>query len=207
MPNPFKDWARMYGANKQFLESQGRPSSFLGQIGDIPNRIHEAADAGEIGMKMMRHSQLTNGGGGLAATVTVEGVWTVGSYMDLSPVLRIQGRAVRDDGSASYGAVFDEVVTHLHTARVQPGRLLAVSVDPKKSSRHGDRLDPHRSTRLATIGFHPGGSRARGRSESPRRIEQDAQQILWVVPHQVVLAVEFVGGPVRIIADAVVGLL
>ena len=56
MPNPFKDWARMYGANKQYLESQGRPSSFLGQIGDIPNRIHEAVDAGEIGMKMMRHS-------------------------------------------------------------------------------------------------------------------------------------------------------
>ncbi|MEN3319942.1 MAG: hypothetical protein V7643_3343, partial [Mycobacterium sp.] len=25
MPNPFKDWARMYGANKQYLESQGRP--------------------------------------------------------------------------------------------------------------------------------------------------------------------------------------
>ncbi len=45
MPNPFSDWARMYGANKQYLESQGRPSSFLGQIGDIPNRIHEAADA------------------------------------------------------------------------------------------------------------------------------------------------------------------
>jgi hypothetical protein len=27
MPNPFKDWARMYGANKQYLESQGQPSS------------------------------------------------------------------------------------------------------------------------------------------------------------------------------------
>ncbi|MCV7153211.1 hypothetical protein [Mycolicibacterium pyrenivorans] len=152
MPNPFKDWARMYGANKQFLESQGRPSSFLGQIGDIPNRIHEAADAGEIGMKMMRHSQLTNGGG-LAATVTVEGVWTVGSYMDLSPVLRIQGRAVRDDGSASYGAVFDEVVTHLHTARVQPGRLLAVSVDPKNP--HDMAID---WIRTGQLGSPPSGS-------------------------------------------------
>ena len=53
MPNPFKDWARMYGANRQYLESQGRPSSFLGQIGDISNRIHEAADASEIGVKMI----------------------------------------------------------------------------------------------------------------------------------------------------------
>jgi len=52
MPNPFKDWARKYGANKQYLEAQGRPSSFLGQIGDIPNRIHEAADATKIGMKI-----------------------------------------------------------------------------------------------------------------------------------------------------------
>ena len=74
MPNQFKDWARIYGANKQHLQSQGRPSSFLGQIGDIPNRIHEAADASEIGVKMMRHSQLTNGAG-LPATVTIDGVW------------------------------------------------------------------------------------------------------------------------------------
>lgn len=130
MPNPFKDWARMYGANKQHLESQGRPSSFLGQIGDIPNRIHEAADATEIGVTMVRHSQLTNGAG-LPATATVEGVWTVGSYMNMSPVLRIQAQVRRDDGTPSYGAVFDEVVAQLHLARVQPGATLAVYVDPQ----------------------------------------------------------------------------
>lgn len=130
MPNPFKDWARMYGANKRYLESQGRPSSFLGQIGDIPNRIHEAADAGEIGMTMMRHSALANGAG-LRATVAVEGVWQVGSYMNMSPVLRIQGRVQREDGTPPYGAVFDEVVAHLHTATVQPGAMLAVFVDPQ----------------------------------------------------------------------------
>ena len=130
MPNPFKDWARMYDANKQYLESQGRPSSFFGQIGDIPNRMHEAADAAEIGMKMMRHSQLTNGAG-LPATLTVEGVWQVGSYMNMSPVLRIQGNVVRDDLTPQYGAVFDEVVAQMHIARVQPGAKLAVSVDPQ----------------------------------------------------------------------------
>ncbi len=130
MPNPFKDWARMYGANKQYLESQGRPSSFLGQIGDIPNRIHEAADASEIGMKMMRHAQLTNGAG-LPATVTVEGIWQVGSYMNMSPVLRIQGRVARQDGTAPYSAVFDEVVAQMHVARVQPGAKIAVFVDPQ----------------------------------------------------------------------------
>jgi hypothetical protein len=130
MPNPFKDWARMYGANKQYLESQGRPSSFFGQIGDIPNRIHEAADASEIGVKMMRHSQLTNGGG-LPATVTVEGVWQVGSYMNMSPVVRIQGQVRRDDGTPQYGAVFDEVVAQMHNARLQPGATLAVFVDPQ----------------------------------------------------------------------------
>jgi hypothetical protein len=130
MPNPFKDWARMYGANKQYLESQGRPSSFLGQIGDIPNRIHEAADAADIGAKMMRHSQLTNGAG-LPATVTVDGVWQVGSYMNMSPVLRIQGRVDRQDCTATYGAVFDEAVAQMHVARVQPGAKLAVFVDPQ----------------------------------------------------------------------------
>ncbi|OAN37370.1 hypothetical protein [Mycolicibacterium iranicum] len=130
MPNPFKDWARMYSANKRYLESQGRPSSFFGQIADIPNQIHEAADAGEIGVKMVRHSQLTNGGG-LPATVAVEAVWSVGSYMNMSPVVRIQAHVSRQDGTPPYGAVFDEVVAQMHLARVQPGATLAVSVDPQ----------------------------------------------------------------------------
>jgi hypothetical protein len=132
VPNPFKDWGRMYRSNQQYLQAQGRPSSFLGQIGDIPNRIHEAADAGEIGMKMMRHAQLTNGAG-LRATVTIDGVWQVGSYMNMSPVLRLQGR-VQCDGpgpSEPYSAVFDEVVAQLHIARMPPGARIAVFVDPQ----------------------------------------------------------------------------
>jgi hypothetical protein len=130
MPNPFSDWARLYGAHKHYLDSQGRPSSFFGQIGDIPNRLHEAADAGEIGMVMMRHAQLANGAG-IAASVRIEGVWQVGSYLNMSPVLRIQVQVRRDDGTAPYGAVFDEVVAELHRTRVQPGETLAVYVDPR----------------------------------------------------------------------------
>lgn len=129
MANPFKDWARMYGAHQQYLESQGRPSSFFGQLADIPQRMHEAADAAEIGMTMLRHAQLANGRG-IPATVTVEGVWQIGFYLDMSPVLRIQGRVHRDDGTDPYGAVFDEAVAFIHTARTQPGQRLAVFVDP-----------------------------------------------------------------------------
>jgi hypothetical protein len=81
-------------------------------------------------VKMMRHSQLTNGAG-LPATVTVDGVWQVGSYMNMSPVLRIQGSVVRDDRTPQYGAVFDEVVAQMNVARVQPGAKLAVFVDPQ----------------------------------------------------------------------------
>lgn len=130
MANVFKDWSRMYRSGQQYLESQGRPSSFFGQIADIPNRIHEAADASEIGVRMMRHAELTNGTG-LRATVTVDGVWQVGSYLNMSPVLRIQGTVTREDGTAPYGAVFDEVVAQMSTARVQPGATLAVCVDPR----------------------------------------------------------------------------
>ncbi len=130
MPNPFSDWGRMYGANKQYLESQGRPSSFFGQIGDIPNRIHEAADASEIGLGMVRHAALTNGAG-LPGTVIIDGVWQVGSYLNTSPVLRIQGQVRRDDDAPVYGAVFDEVVAQLHVGRIQPGATIAVFVDPQ----------------------------------------------------------------------------
>ncbi len=130
MPNPFKDWSRMNRANKQYLESQGRPSSFFGQIGDIPNRMHEAADASEIGLRMMRHLELTNGAG-LRGKATVEGVWQVGDYMNMSPVLRIQARVVREDGTEPYVAVFDEVVAQLHLGRMQFGTVLGVAVDPQ----------------------------------------------------------------------------
>ncbi|WP_101949976.1 hypothetical protein [Mycobacterium sp. 3519A] len=130
MPNPFKDWARMYGANRQYLESQGLPSSFVGQIADISNRIHEAADASEIGVRMIRHAQLMNGGG-VPAIVSVDGVWQVGSYLNMSPVVRMQVRVERADGTAPYGAVFDEVVEDMHMGRIQPGTTLAVYVDPQ----------------------------------------------------------------------------
>lgn len=157
MPNPFKDWARMYGANKQYLQSQGRPSSFVGQIADIPNRIHEAADATEIGVKMMRHSQLANGAG-LPATVTVDGVWQIGSYLNMSPVLRIQGRVQREDGAGPhpqpYGTVFDEVVAQSHIARVQPGATVAVFVDPQNP--HDMAID---WIRTGQLGPPPPGSK------------------------------------------------
>jgi hypothetical protein len=51
--------------------------------------------------------------------------------MEMSPVLRIQGRVEREDGNAPYVAIFDEVVAHMHTARMQPGATLAVFVDPQ----------------------------------------------------------------------------
>ncbi|MDT5130383.1 MAG: hypothetical protein QOH54_6027 [Mycobacterium sp.] len=81
-------------------------------------------------MKMLRHAQLTNGAG-LPATVTVDGVWQVGSYMNMSLMLRVQGRVQREDGSAAYVAVFDEVVAQMHIARMQPGATVAVYVDPQ----------------------------------------------------------------------------
>jgi hypothetical protein len=130
MPNPFKDWARMNRANKQFLDSQGRPSSFFGQIGDIPNRMHEAADTVEIGVRMMRHLELLNGVG-LRGKATVEGIWEVGSYMNMSPVLRIQARVERDDETEPYVAIFDEVVAEMNRPRVQVGYPIAVAVDPQ----------------------------------------------------------------------------
>ena len=120
----------MNRANKHYLESQGRPSSFLGQLGDIPQRMHEAADNTEIGLKMMRHLQLTTGAG-LPATATVEGVWQVGHYADTSPVFRIQARVEREDGTEPYVAVFDEVVAMVNEQRVRPGSVLGVAVDPQ----------------------------------------------------------------------------
>src|SRR5258705_10257601 len=110
----------MYRSNQQYLQAQGRPSSFLGQIGDIPNRIHEAADAGEIGMKMMRHAQLTNRAG-LRATVTIDGVWQVGSYMNMSPVLRLQGRGERQDRTPPSTALFHEVLGPHPIPPMRPG--------------------------------------------------------------------------------------
>jgi hypothetical protein len=130
MPNPITDWVRMYRAGQSYLQSQGRPSGYFERLADIPNRMHEAADTTELGLKMMRHLELANGAG-VSATITIDGVWQVGSFMAMSPVLRIQCRVQLDDGTAPYTAVFDEVVAQLHVIRVQPGATIAVRVDPQ----------------------------------------------------------------------------
>jgi hypothetical protein len=58
-------------------------------------------------------------------------VWQVGSYLNMSPVLRTQGTVVRQGGAPSYAAVFDEVVAQMHVARAQRAMTLAVFVDPQ----------------------------------------------------------------------------
>ncbi len=71
----------------------------------------------------------------------------------MSPVLRIQGRVQRDDGTPAYGAVFDEVVADMHMARMQPGATLAVYVDPQNP--HDAAID---WIRTGQLGPPPPGS-------------------------------------------------
>ncbi len=73
--------------------------------------MHEAADATVIGVKMIRHLELTNGAG-----------------------LRCWGSrhaSFERTTTEPYVAVFDEVVVQLHTARVQIGAVLGVAMDPQ----------------------------------------------------------------------------
>ena len=125
----FNDLKRMYKANQQQLEQQGRPSSYLGQLADIPNRMREAADDADLGMRMARHLQLTNGAG-LAALAIVDASQQVGTYASTSPIIRIHARIERADGTEPYVVSCDHVVADLHLGLVQPGSRLAVMVDP-----------------------------------------------------------------------------
>lgn len=148
----FGDWARMYKANQKHLEQQGRPSSYLGQLADIPDRMKEAADNTDLGLRMSRHLQLTNGEG-LPAVATVGGSWQVGTYAGTSPVVRIQARVERADGMEPYVVTCDHVVAAMHLGRMQPGATLGVMVDP---------LNPHDFAidwiRTGQLGPPPSGS-------------------------------------------------
>ena len=120
-------------------------------------------------MKMMRHAQLTNGAG-LRATVTIDGVWQVGSYMNMSPVLRLQGRVEREDGTQPYMAVFDEVVAQLHIARMRPGVRIAVFVDPQNPwTWRSTGSAPVSSARRNPVPHRVPASRGRAR-HSDRRV-------------------------------------
>src|SRR5436190_10165139 len=109
----FGDWSRMYKANQRHLEQQGRPSSYLGQLADIPNRMHEAADNADLGLRMSRHLQLTNGEG-LPAIAIVDGSWQVGMYAGTTPVVRLQARVERADGTEPYIVTCDHVVAAMN---------------------------------------------------------------------------------------------
>lgn len=125
----FGDLQRMYKANQRHLAQQGRPSSFLGQIADIPNQVREAADNTDLGLRMSRHLQLTNGEG-LPATAIVETSAQVGTYANTSPVMRVTARVEREDGFEPFVVTCDHVVAAMHLPRLQPGQKLAVMVDP-----------------------------------------------------------------------------
>ena len=106
--------------------------------------------------------------------------------------------------SAPYGAVFDEVVAQMHIARMQPGATIAVFVDPQNPVDMA--IDWIRTGQLGPPppGSTPGPGEPGARRLATSGLEQDAQQIVRVVPHQVVGAVEFVGHPVRVIANPLV---
>ncbi|WP_183095932.1 hypothetical protein [Nocardioides stalactiti] len=132
----FSDFQRMYKANQKHLESEGRPSSFFGQIADIPNQMKEAADNTDIGLRMTRHLQLTNGEG-LPAVAIVEGSWQVGTYANTSPVVRITARVEREDGYEPYVVTTDHVVAELNIRHLLPGARLGVMVDPLNPADYG----------------------------------------------------------------------
>ncbi|MEZ0578171.1 hypothetical protein [Nocardioides sp. MH1] len=125
----FGDWQRMYRANQQQLQQQGKPSTFFGQLADIPNQMREAADNTDLGLRMSRHLQLTNGEG-LPGTATVTASQQVGSYAGMSPVVRVTARVERADGYEPYVVTCDHVVAAMNLGRLQPGGLLGVMVDP-----------------------------------------------------------------------------
>ncbi len=125
----FGDWSRMYKANQRHLEQQGRPSSYLGQLADIPNRMKEAADNADLGLRMSRHLQLTNGEG-MPAVAIISAASQVGTYADTTPVVRIQARVERADGTEPYIVTCDHVVAAMHMGRLTPGAKLGAMVDP-----------------------------------------------------------------------------
>ncbi|KAA1419142.1 hypothetical protein F0U44_11865 [Nocardioides humilatus] len=129
----FSDFQRMYKANQKHLEQEGRPSSFFGQIADIPNQMREAADNTDLGLRMTRHLQLTNGEG-LPAIAIVDGSWQVGTYANTSPVVRITARVEREDGMEPYVVTTDHVVAQMNIRHLLPGAKLGVAVDPLNPS-------------------------------------------------------------------------
>ncbi|GAA3802867.1 hypothetical protein [Nocardioides panacisoli] len=141
----FGDWKRMNDANNQYLASQGKRTGMFGQMADIPRNMNEAANNMEIGMLMMRHSQLVNGGG-VHGIVTIDGVWHIATYAGMSEVYRIQGRVEREDGTEPYIAVFDDCIAQMSMARVVPGGQLAVAIDHQNPTDMG--IDWIRTSRL-----------------------------------------------------------
>ena len=91
--------------------------------------MKEPADSTDLGLRMSRHLQLTNGEG-LPAVAIVDGSSQVGTYANTSPVVRITARVERADGAEPYVVTCDHVVSALHRGRMRPGGRLGVMVDP-----------------------------------------------------------------------------
>lgn len=128
----FKDLKKMSDQSKDLQKAQGKPTSMMGMIKDMPNQVAQASSAVDGVMADMEKQQT------LLATGT-PGRATIKNFTDTGTIVNYNPQVVLDlevaiEGQDAYAAQLTTSVPQIYLAKLTPGANIGVRVDPADPS-------------------------------------------------------------------------
>jgi hypothetical protein len=124
----FKDLKKLKQQGKEVAEAQGRPTSLVGMLKQMPEDLHNATEMlGQVQQDMQQTQHLmANGTPGKA---TIKNVGQTGTTINENPVA-ILDLEVAVEGKQPYPVQVQSAVPQVFLARLVPGGQVGVKVDP-----------------------------------------------------------------------------
>lgn len=128
----FKDLKKMSDQGKEMQKAQGKPTSMMGMIKDMPNQVAQASSMVDGAMADMQKQQT------LLATGT-PGRATIKNFTDTGTIVNYNPQVVLDlevaiEGQDAYAAQLTTSVPQIYLAKLTPGANIGVRVDPTDPS-------------------------------------------------------------------------
>jgi hypothetical protein len=131
----FKDLKKMTDQSKELGKQQGRPTSMMGMIKDMPNSINQMSGALDDALDMQADMQAQNQllTTGTPGTATIKGLQETGTLVNFNPQV-VLDLEITLEGKDAYTTQLTTAVPQMQIPLVQPGNKVGVRVDPADPS-------------------------------------------------------------------------
>jgi hypothetical protein len=131
----FKDLKKLSDQGKEMSKQQGRPTSMLGMMKDMPNQINQATAAVDDAMAMQADMQKQQAllQTGTPAKASVKSMQDTGTLVNFNPQIILE-LEVTVEGKDPYPVQLSTPIPQMMLAQITPGKTVGVRVDPADPS-------------------------------------------------------------------------